>query len=79
MISFLVTSIFAFVVYLLLTAGSGTVLLLWSVQELWAGAFLGLVTGAVARKFFCNQRQGAPLNPLRWIMALTLANSKMVP
>ncbi|HBA84631.1 MAG TPA: cation:proton antiporter [Verrucomicrobia bacterium] len=70
MISFFVTSIFSFVVYLLLTAGSGSVLRLWSSQEIMAGAVLGLITGFAARKFFCSQRQSAPLNPLRWITAV---------
>jgi multicomponent Na+:H+ antiporter subunit E len=70
MISFFVTSIFAFAIYLLLTAGSGAIFYLWSSQEIMAGAFLSLVTGWVARKFFCSQRQTAPLNPLRWITAV---------
>jgi len=70
MLSFCVTSLFAFGVYLLLTAGSGDVASLWSSQEIAAGAFLGILVGLTARKFFCVPGRTAGLNPVRWLRAI---------
>ncbi len=55
-------------VYLLLTAGSGRVLLFWSAQELWAGVFLAALTSLLSRKFFSSARVAKSLNPLRWVL-----------
>ncbi|MFH0878862.1 MAG: Na+/H+ antiporter subunit E, partial [Lentisphaerota bacterium] len=70
MVSFLITTGFAFVIYLLLTAGSGPVLHFWSQEELLAGAIFSIITGAMGRKFFGQSRPGAVANPLRWIRGL---------
>lgn len=73
MLSFCVTSIYAFGVYLLLTAGSGDVASLWSSQEIVAGAVLGIIVGFSARKIFCVPGRLAALNPLRWLRAIVYA------
>jgi len=73
MLSFCVTSLFALGVYLLLTAGSGDVVGLWSSQEMIAGAVLGIIVGFAARKFFCVPGRLAALNPLRWLRAIVYA------
>jgi len=74
MLSFLVTSFYAFVMYLLLTAGSGDRLGFWSSQELFTGIFLSIIVGLVTRKFLCNTEcktcRMVALNPLRWLMAI---------
>ncbi len=66
MIAFILTAIFAFLIYLLLTAGSGSVGL-WSATELVAGAAISLLVGAIGRNFFCESRNYRMLNPLRWV------------
>jgi len=64
---FLLTALSAFAVWLLLTAGTGTIFL-WSTPELLAGGFLALLTGAMARSFFCRKGDYRMANPLRWIV-----------
>jgi len=61
---FLITAVVAYVVYLLLTIGSGTVAL-WSTPELITGAVLALIVGAVVRNRFIGQDLRM-LNPVRW-------------
>ncbi len=68
--SFIVTALFSGAVYLLLTAGSGTVLGLWSSQELAIGGIVAVVVSFAARKFFCTDCQRSVLNPLRWLQAV---------
>ncbi|KUG20253.1 MAG: Na+/H+ antiporter subunit E [Methanomicrobiaceae archaeon] len=65
MIPFILTALFAFIIYLLLTAGSGE-LVLWSGPELAMGAFLSLVTATISRGFFCANRDYRMANPVRW-------------
>ena len=67
MIPFLLTALLAFVSYLVLTAGSGSIGL-WSASELLAGVALSLVTGAVARNFLCRARDYRMANPLRFLL-----------
>ncbi|MCX6697230.1 MAG: cation:proton antiporter, partial [Methanoregula sp.] len=55
MIAFLVTAGMAFLLYLVLTAGSGSIGL-WSFSELVMGVVLALLTGLVARKFLCRYK-----------------------
>ena len=64
---FLQTALSAFALWLLLTAGSGTILL-WSAPELLAGGVLALLTGAMARSFFCTKGDYRMANPIRWIV-----------
>jgi len=68
MIPFLVTFILALFLYLLLTAGSGTVWL-WSPSEILAGVALSLLTAAVARSILCRSSKNFRMaNPLRLIL-----------
>lgn len=67
MIPFLLTFLFALLLYLLLTAGSGS-LLLWSPQELAAGVALSLLAAAVAKNFLCRSHNFRMANPLRLIL-----------
>ncbi len=67
MIPFIVTTLFAFIVYLLFTAGSGTIGV-WSLSELIAGAALGILTGLVTRNFLCRKRNYRMTNPVRLLL-----------
>lgn len=73
MASFIATGCFSFVVYLLLTAGSGRLLGLWSGTDLLAGVMIAAVVGWVARGFFCDPRRRAALQPMRWVRAIGYA------
>ena len=61
---FLITAVVAYVVYLLLTIGSGTVGL-WSTPELVAGAVLAVIVGGVLRNRFIG-KDLRMLNPVRF-------------
>jgi multicomponent Na+:H+ antiporter subunit E len=65
---FLVTAIVAYVAYLLLTVGSGTVGL-WSKEELIVGVVLAVVVGAVAGDRFIGKGLRM-MNPRRWLTFL---------
>jgi len=65
---FLVTTVVAYVVYLLLTIGSGTVLL-WSTAELIVGAVIAVVVGALFSNRFIG-KDLRMLNPRRWFTFL---------
>ncbi|HZD43119.1 MAG TPA: Na+/H+ antiporter subunit E [Methanomicrobiales archaeon] len=67
MIPFAVTWVFAFLVYLTLTAGSGD-LIAWSAGEIFTGAFLALLVAAVSRNFFAGSGNYRMANPLRWLL-----------
>jgi len=60
MVSLIITAVFAFIAYLLLTAGS------WNAAELVTGAVLSLLTAAISFRFFGESYQRR-LNPLRLI------------
>ncbi len=66
--NFLITAVVAYLVYLLLTIGSGTVFL-WSTAELIVGAVVALVVGAILRKRFIG-KDLRMLNPKRWVTFL---------
>ena len=68
MLAFIVTIIFAFVAYLALTAGSGDILGLWSLEELVAGVLLSILVGAISRNYLCKSGNYRMLNPLRWLL-----------
>ncbi len=59
-----------FVLYLLLTAGSGPVLGLWAASELALGAALSVVIAAASSVHLKEEASSQALNPLRWLMAL---------
>ena len=65
---FLITTVVAYVVYLLLTIGSGTVGL-WSSGELIIGAVLAVVVGALFRNRFIG-KDLRMANPRRWFTFL---------
>jgi len=65
---FLITTVVAYIVYLLLTIGSGTVFL-WSRAELIIGAVLAVVVGAVLGNRFIG-KDLRMLNPRRWLTFL---------
>ncbi len=65
---FLITAIVAYVVYLLLTIGSGTVGL-WSDAELIVGAVIAVGVGAVFGNRFIG-RNLRMVNPVRWFTFL---------
>ena len=75
MLAFFVTAFVAFIFYLSLTFGSGTIGA-WSLEEWISGAILSLIVGAIAgRVAFDHKRQGKKsslrmLNPLRWLLFL---------
>ena len=66
--AFCVTTVCAFLAYLLLTIGSGN-LFLWSKEELIIGAIFAVIVGAVFKNTFAkgNLRM---LNPKRWFLFL---------
>lgn len=66
---FLVTTAVAYVSYLVLTIGSGTVLL-WSTAELIVGAVFAVVVGAILRNRFAG-KDLRMLSPRRWFIFLT--------
>jgi len=65
---FLITAIVAYVVYLLLTIGSGTVGL-WSDAELIVGAVIAVAVGAAFGNRFIG-RNLRMVNPVRWFTFL---------
>ena len=67
MIRFLATTIAAFVAYLFLTAGSGTVIL-WSESELIIGCILAIIVGLASYRIFCRTGSVRMGNPIRLIL-----------
>jgi multicomponent Na+:H+ antiporter subunit E len=66
--NFTVTAVVAYLVYLLLTIGSGTVFL-WSKEELIVGAVFAVIVGALLRNRFIG-KDLRMLNPKRWFTFL---------
>jgi len=65
----IVSFIFSFILYLLLTAGSGPVLL-WSPAEIAAGIILSGITAGIVRVLFGGlgiKANCSFLNPVRWL------------
>ena len=69
MIAFLVTAGAAFLMYLILTAGSGTIGF-WSFSELVMGVLLAALTGLIAQNFLCRSRSFRLLDPRRFLRLL---------
>ena len=69
MIAFLVTAGTAFLMYLILTAGSGSIGF-WSLSELVMGVLLAILTGLVARNFLCRSMSFRLLDPRRFLRLL---------
>ena len=55
-------------VYLLLTAGSGDDVLLWSYAELFAGIVAGILTGLTSSLVLPESDRNSMANPVRWVM-----------
>jgi len=66
--NFLITAVVAYLVYLLLAIGSGTVFL-WSTAELIIGAVFAVIAGALLRNRFIG-KDLRMLNPKRWFTFL---------
>jgi len=67
---FVITTIVCFIIYLLLTTGSGTdVLGLWSYIEMLFGLLLSFIVGYAARTLFIKDNFRM-LNPVRWFLFL---------
>jgi multicomponent Na+:H+ antiporter subunit E len=66
--SFLITAAIAYLIYLVLTIGSGAVFL-WSTAELAIGAVLAVVVGVLLRNRFIG-KDLRMLNPVRWFTFL---------
>ena len=67
MAAFFTTWIYAFIVYLLLTAGSGDVLGLWAGAEIKLGVVIGVVAALLSYPYFGREVQFRSLNPLHWL------------
>ena len=67
MISFVITTIICFIIYLLLTTGSGNDVWIWSFEEIILGLILSIIAGFVARNIFVKKSLRM-LNPVRWFM-----------
>ena len=65
---FLITTVIAYLVYLILTIGSGTVAL-WSREELIVGVVFAVIAGALLRNRFIGKNLRM-LNPRRWFTFL---------
>jgi len=68
-IAFLVTAGAAFLMYLILTAGSGSIGF-WSLSELVMGVLLALLTGLITRNFLCRSKSFRLLDPRRFLRLL---------
>ncbi len=66
--SFLITAAVAYLIYLVLTIGSGGVFL-WSTAELAIGAVLAVVVGVLLRNRFIG-KDLRMMNPVRWFTFL---------
>ncbi len=68
--AFLTTTGVCFIIYLLLTTGSGTeVMGLWSYLEILFGILLSVIVGIAARTVFVKKNYRM-LNPVRWFLFL---------
>ena len=72
MLAFIVTTILSFVIYLFLTTGSGTEIVIineqflsWSYAEIILGIILSIIVGIVASKIFIK-KNFRMANPVRW-------------
>ncbi|MDO9538487.1 MAG: Na+/H+ antiporter subunit E [Methanocalculus sp.] len=72
MIRFLATTIAAYAVYLLLTAGSGSIIL-WSESELIIGLCLAIIVGIASSRIFCRTGSPRMANPIRLLLLAVYA------
>jgi len=69
MLAFIVTTLVCLVTYLLLTTGSGSILGLWSIEEILIGLLLSMLAGFVSQNLFIKGSYRMA-NPKRWILFL---------
>ncbi|MCP1662786.1 MAG: cation:proton antiporter [Methanocalculus sp. MSAO_Arc1] len=69
---FLATTLAAFAVYLLLTAGSGTILL-WSIPELAFGLIVAVIVGIASHRILCRSESLRMANPIRLLLLAVYA------
>lgn len=65
----IITVFVAFATYMILTIGSGSILL-WAYEEILAGVIIAVLVGIVAKDILCKTKNYRMLNPLRWLMFL---------
>lgn len=66
MLAFIVTSLVCFITYLLLTTGSGSIVGLWSIEEILLGLLLSLFSGFISQNIFIKDNYRM-INPKRWL------------
>lgn len=76
-IPFLVTSVCAFIFYLLLTTSSGN-LFLWSKEELIIGAIFAVIIGMLTKNIFIK-KSSRMLHPKRWFLFLVYCIGVFLP
>jgi len=69
-VGFLFFTLICFLSYLALTAGSGDVLRLWSVEEIATGAVVSLLVAALSSRIIPRKVTGQVINPLRWMLVI---------
>ena len=68
--NFLVASLLAYIAYLSLTVGSGSILGLWGIHEIGVGLFIAVLSGWITRKvffYYSGTEIRKAVNPFRWI------------
>ena len=71
MLTFVITAIAVFALYLFLTAGSaipGSTIFLWSREEIFAGIILSVIAGFIGRKVLFKRKNYRMLNPKGWLL-----------
>lgn len=69
LLNFIVTVIACLIFYLILTAGSGTEILIWSWQQFAVGILFSLVVGMVGRNVLVG-KDLRMVNPRRWVVLI---------
>jgi len=68
--AFVITTVVCFLIYLLLTTGSGSEIFgLWSILELAFGFLLSMIVGFIAKNVLVKHNYRL-LNPVRWVLFL---------
>ncbi|MFW5862727.1 MAG: Na+/H+ antiporter subunit E [Spirochaetota bacterium] len=63
-------ALISFISYLVLTAGSGQILQLWSIEELCAGIGISIFLGLMCHKILPRPVSIQAFNPIRWILVI---------
>ncbi len=65
----IITAFAAFITYMILTIGSGSILL-WAYEEIIAGVVIAILVGIIAKDILCASKDYRMLNPIRWLTFL---------